>query len=318
MNNLYPWQLNDYDYLLRLKTKLPHAIILHGARGIGINELARNWVYSLHCPHSNTHGGYYCGVCNSCLLLSDGAHPDFYVLTPEEDEKTIAVAPVRKMIDFLALSTHMSAYKIVFIEDTMLLNLNSANMLLKILEEPPSYALFVLLTHNIHSLLPTIVSRCHKYRISSPDPAIARSYLSTQHLEDYEFWLKFYNYSPLFETAIDNNQLQRFIQVLAIPNADKIYELTSEFDGKTIAYSFILEFIGKWLSDLISYKLTDELIYFEDYTSLIEPLISKLNLDKAFFLQDKLSFLMAWVNHPLNYKLQIENLLLNYQQIFVK
>ncbi|MBP9742376.1 MAG: hypothetical protein KBD37_03365 [Burkholderiales bacterium] len=317
MNNLYPWQLNDYDYLLRLKAKLPQAIILHGASGIGINDLARSWVYNLHCPHSNLND-YYCGSCNSCLLLTDGAHPDFYVLTPEEEEKTIAVACVRKMIDFLTLSTHMSAYKIVFIEDTALLTLNSANMLLKILEEPPSYALFVLITYNIHGVLPTIVSRCHKYKVSSPDPVIARDYLRAQQISDYEFWLKFYNYSPLFETLIDNHQLQRILQVLAIPNADKIYELTSEFDGKTIAYSFILEFIGKWLSDLISYKLSNELIYFEGYINLIEPLINKLNIDKAFFMQDRLSFLMAWVHHPLNYKLQIENLLFNYQQIFVK
>ncbi|MDQ5920987.1 MAG: polymerase subunit delta [Pseudomonadota bacterium] len=317
INELYPWQSDDYTYLLQLRGRMPQAILLQGAKGIGVDSLALNWIISVLCPNSAT-ANTYCGKCNSCLLFADDSHPDFYLLTAVADEKTISVSAVRAVIDFLALSTHISDYKVVLIKDTNLLSLSSANALLKILEEPPSYAIFVLLTDNLQQLLPTIVSRCHKYRLSVPNVEMAQHYLNDKQIEHGQFWLKFYDYSPLFETPIDNQHLQQFIDVLATPNVEKIYELTVEFDGKTIPYNFILEFIGKWLSDIVSYKLTNELIYFTDYISSIEALREKLNLDKAFFLQDKLNFLMQWVNHPLNYKLQIENLLFNYQQIFVK
>ena len=297
-NSVYPWQEHDYTYLKRLSKRRPHAILLYGHGGGLITlKLALHWIYGILC-NDVQNNGEYCKKCNSCILLDNGNHPDFYKLTPDEDEKTISVASIRKVTDFLALSTHISNYKIILIEDTRLLNSNSANALLKTLEEPSNSTLFVLLSNNLWQNLPTIISRCHKYRVSPPNNIATNS--------------------ELFEPEIEQQQLELFIKTLCEPSVIGIYNLTVEFDGKTISYLFILEFITKWLSDLISYKSSGEFAYFKQYADLIKPLISKLQIKKAFYLHDKLNFLIKWANHPLNYKLQIENFLFQYQQIFIK
>lgn len=69
---------------------------------------------------------------------------------------------------------------------------------------------------------------------------------------------------------------------------------------------------------MVNLKLSNRLDYFVDYQSDIVKLTDKIVIEKAFYTLDQINFFMRWENHPLNYKLQIENLLFKYQQIFVK
>lgn len=316
MNETYPWQENDYKYLLQLKSRLPHAILLHGPKGIGADKVAYAFVQSLLCNESGV-DDKACGKCNACLVFNDDSHPDFYVLAPDEDEKSISIAAVRAAVDFLSLTTHLSNYKIVLIEDANLLNLNSANALLKVLEEPSKQAVFILLSDNIQHLLPTIISRCHKYQLATPDTTTAKKFLEAKDISNADFWLNYNHNCPLFETEIDETQLERLVRGLSEPSVENIYGLTIEFDGKTVSSGFVLDFLAKWITDLVSYKLSGEFNYFQQYASMIEPLINKLQVNKAFYLHDKVNFLSKWSTHPLNFRLQIENLLFQYQQIFV-
>lgn len=315
---LYPWQESDYNYLLQLTRRLPHAVLLHGPDGLGSLDLARSWAKSLLCGQPLANGSY-CGQCSSCLLLEDDGHPDFYPLViTDEDKKSIGVMEIRAVVDFISLSSHLGKHKIILIEDTNLLNLNSANALLKILEEPAPTTLFILLSNNINHILPTILSRCHKYKLSLPSTESVVDFVATRQIVNAEFWLKYHNNCPLFETEIDEGQLQRILNALATPSVENIFTLSSEFDGKTVGFAFVLEFLSKWISDLLQYKMSGKYSYFDLYHEKVQPLIGKLQIEKAFYLHDKLNFLTKWSNHPLNYKLQIENLLLQYQQVFVK
>ena len=101
-----------------------------------------------------------------------------------------------------------------------------------------------------------------------------------------------------------------------MPSVDKIYDFTNSLENKN--NTIVIEFIIKWLSDLISYKLTGVLKYFIAYEDTFINLSAKENTSKSFYLQDKLNFLLEWANHPLNHKLQLENILFQYQQVFVK
>ena len=310
-SSLYPWQLSDYTELLRLRNRLPNALLLNGLRGLGSEVLAISFIRSLLCSNPNAEGSY-CNKCNSCILFSLDSHPDYYPLGVAEDEKSISIAAIRSVVDFLSFSTHLGRYKIVFIQDAEALNLNSANALLKILEEPPEYALFVLLSDNIQQLLPTIVSRCQKYKLTAPDKETAKNFLQAHDVP--EVWLALNHNCPIFTPEIDAEQLATLIKTLSEPGVELIYGLSSVIDFKN--NTFIFEFLTKWLGDLISYKMSGELTYFDQYFAVFETLKPKLNLDKSFFLLDKLNFLLQWSNHPLNYKLQIENLLFKYQGVF--
>jgi len=197
------------------------------------------------------------------------------------------------------------------------LNLTSANALLKILEEPPHYALFVLVSTNIGQLLPTIKSRCHKKMIALP-----KKYYNINEVSQpngiHQFWQTYYDHCPLFEAQLSDNELQLFVSTLAAPSVDNIFTLTQIVDGKTIKFSFVVDFLQKWLIDIALYKITSQLNYFAYFKNQIAPIMPNLQIDKVFYLSDRLSFLQKWVNHPLNQKLQIENLMFQYQQLFVK
>ncbi len=315
LDKIYPWQTGDYDYLLKLKQRLPHALLIDGAKGLGGINIANAFIQSLLCENPDLDGSY-CEICSSCCLYSINSHPDYYCLNLEEDEKSITISSVRKMTEFLAVSTHLGHHKVVLVEDANLLNINSSNALLKILEEPPSYALFILLSDNVGKLLPTIVSRCQKYKLSVPDTNVAKAYLTDKNIANSEFWLTYNNNCPLFNVEITEEQFDLLIKVLSKPSVDKIYSFTNSIENKNNA--IIFEFIIKWLSDLISYKLTGILKYFLNYEDTFIDLAAKENIIKTFYLQDKLNFLLEWASHSLNHKLQMENILFQYQQVFVK
>lgn len=318
MAPIYPWQEDDYKYLVSLESNMPHAVILHGSANLGIGELASNWSKYILC--SNKTNNLACGKCNSCILLGDGNHPDFYsVYSEDETEKNqITVDDIRKAVNFLTVGSHLGQKKVVFIEDSSKLNLSSANALLKILEEPPSFALFIILSNNLGNVLPTIKSRAMKYHVTKPDITVATKYLANSKIENIEFWLKFYDSCPLFTTPINESELQQIITTLSIPSIDNIYNATTTFDGKKVPFGFILNFLNKWISDLISHKLGGKLEHFDAYASEIGRILDKLVIEKSFYLLDQINFFLRWEKHPLNYKLQIENLFFKYQKIFVK
>ena len=338
---LYEWQKADFIKLWSLyqtRTHLPHAILLYGMQGLGVEEFSAFWVKSILCetPSNNC----ACNTCKSCVLIATNSHPDLFNLAlsvdSESKSKAINVDMVREVIEFLSLSPHLGEHKIVFIPDMSLLNLSSSNALLKILEEPPQYAIFVMATTNLSQLLPTIKSRCYKYMMSRPsimDQAFSQSLNQSQIIQNElsivnatnidneslgKFWLAYYDYCPLYEIPITNDELLLFISTLVTPSIDNIFELTKIIDGKIVTFSFVVDFLQKWLSDVALYKITNQLNYFVYFKNYIAQIMPNLQINKVFYLNDRLSFMQKWVNHPLAYKLQIENIMLQYQQLFVK
>lgn len=320
MHNIYPWQLDDFNNLAQLKIRLPSALLFSGSTSTGTNHLAMKFIASILCnePLSNW---YQCGKCSSCTLINENIHPDLFYLNIDTDDlgktKNISVAKVREAIDFISITPNTSSTKIVFIENADLLTTSSANALLKILEEPPQYVAFVLLSDNIETVLPTIRSRCHIFRTTKPSRDMSLQYLLALNMDDVaDFWLAFYQNCPIFEVEITNEQLELFIATLSKPSIDNIFNLTQTFDGKSVSFNFILEFIYKWICDLTILANNSTPMYFYKYVDIMKPLLARLNKEKVFYLADHLNFLTKWQNHPLNYKLQIENLLFQYQMIF--
>ena len=202
MNNvtkIYPWQTEVWQRLNQDSQRLPHALLLHGRAGIGKYDFARNLSQALLCT-SKSIGGNACGVCSSCNWFNDESHPDFRLLSPEqesdvEDESVavkktkkktqISVAQIRDLNDFLSLSSHRSnGLRIVLIHPAEALNIASANALLKMLEEPASGVIFILVAHQLQRLLPTIISRCQKINMPVPDEKQALAWLDEQGIQN--------------------------------------------------------------------------------------------------------------------------------------
>lgn len=161
------------DRLLLARQAFPHALLLAGSEGAGIDRLAAGLAAGLLCDQPVD--GVACGRCAACRLLAAGNHPDLLWLSPAEADESagrkassqIRVEAVRQLIATLALSPHHGAMRVSIIEPAEAMNPATANALLKVLEEPPPGNVLLLISHRPLRLLPTIRSRCLQVRVAS-------------------------------------------------------------------------------------------------------------------------------------------------------
>lgn len=210
------WSNDAWGRLTADAGKLPHALLIHGPRGVGKLALAMRFARYVLCEAS---AGRPCGRCDACRWFGDGNHPDFRLLQPEalapEDEGDeaaieepgagrkrkpsleIKVDQVRALADFLYVGSHRGSRRVALVHPAEAMNLNAANALLKGLEEPPPAAMFVLVAHDPARLLPTVRSRCVRLALGMPDADAALRWLKAEGVQDAAAWLAFAGGAPL-------------------------------------------------------------------------------------------------------------------------
>jgi hypothetical protein len=305
------WQ-NDYAKLSSQLDNLPSATLICGEECSGVSAVADNLIAALLCQNP-TPENQACMVCQSCQLLSQNANPDIFDFATELElieSKVITVDLVRKMINFAYLSPSFAAYKVVYIANMSKLNHSSANSLLKIIEEPPSYVKFIFVSYNLSSIIPTILSRCNKVMLTPP---ITKTVPES---EESTFWQSYYYQQPSAANPLTVEQLQLLTNTLIKPSVANIFSCCEVFNGKQVSFLLAIEFVYKWLTDLVAYINSGKLLIFNQYQQSIDGLVNRIKLENIFYLSDELVFLIKWANHPLNHKLQLENILLKYQQLF--
>lgn len=163
-----PWQDQQWQRIqdLHQGRTLPHALLLSGDPGIGIERFAQALAYGMLCD--NPHAGQACGECRQCGFNRAGMHPDLKWLMPAETGKRIKVDDVREFVEFIAHTSQQGGYKLGVITPANAMNINAANALLKSLEEPTPNTLLLLISYAPMQLLPTIRSRCQQIRFSQP------------------------------------------------------------------------------------------------------------------------------------------------------
>lgn len=136
-----------------------HAYIISGDAGSGKKALAYAFANALECEQG---GSESCGTCQSCLQISTGNYPDIITVTHEKPN-LISVDEIREqLVNTVDTKPYKGKYKIYVVPDAQFLNVQAQNALLKTIEEPPAYAVIMLLTTNLDKLLPTVQSRCLK------------------------------------------------------------------------------------------------------------------------------------------------------------
>lgn len=185
MNNnipqIFPWQNKQWLYLQQRlqQNSLPHAILLNGVAGLGKNQFAQAFIYSLLCEQKNEQG-YACGNCRSCIWLQAQSHPDFFLVQPDEEGTTIKIDMIRQLIDRLSQQTHQGGFKIAIISPAEAMPIGATNALLKTLEEPPSKTIIILICQQLYLLSATLRSRCQLLSFPTPDPTEAEKWLAQQ------------------------------------------------------------------------------------------------------------------------------------------
>ena len=154
----------------RRKGKLSHFYLISGPKGSGRHTLADLIAASLLCREPDGP----CGVCRSCRKLIGGNHPD-YITIDDPEKKTVPVDLIREARSDLFIRPNEGDKKIYLFPRAQDMGIPGQNALLKVLEEPPPYGVFLLLTDNPDKLLPTVRSRCVELKLKAlPDDLLRR------------------------------------------------------------------------------------------------------------------------------------------------
>lgn len=162
----------------RLVGGLGHAYIVEGPQGSGKHTLAGILSRAMVCSGS---GARPCGCCSDCKKALAGIHPDIISVVPEEAGRPIRVDQVRQLRADAYIRPNEAARKVYILDPAQALNDNAQNALLKLLEDGPAYAAFLLLTENAGSLLTTVRSRCEELTLSPVSVDEARRWLEERY-----------------------------------------------------------------------------------------------------------------------------------------
>jgi len=215
---IYPWQTESWKRLREFSERLPHALLIHGPRGVGKLALAEHFAQRLLCEAPDKEQAP-CGRCEACRWFLAGSHPDFRRVEPEsmapkkeleeaEDAQEpparaakpsteIKIEQIRSLDGFLNLRSHRGRTRLALVHPAEDMNPNSANALLKSLEEPPGSAVFVLVSHRPARLPATVRSRCLALPVTIPERSSAIAWLESQGVKEPDRWLAYASGAPL-------------------------------------------------------------------------------------------------------------------------
>ena len=317
---------------MQLRWRLPHAILIQGMEGQGEFELGLAAAQSLLCekPFPDGRG---CGACLACNWFRQGNHPDFRLLVPEslapesaiegaeparreKRSEQIRIEQVRELSGFLAVGSHRAGLRVVLIYPAETINTNTQNALLKNLEEPPPATVFLLVTARPEALLPTLRSRCIKLPLPPPDAAKALAWLREQGVSNPEAALAGAGGAPLValrevETQSDRS---RFLEGLREPDFDPIALADAAL---RVPLPELVGWLQRWGHDLLLARVAGRVRYHPDHEAALAELSRRCEPAKIAAYLRRLAEARALVRHPLNAKLFVEDLLLQYRRLLI-
>ncbi|WP_313259809.1 DNA polymerase III subunit delta' [Lacrimispora sp.] len=258
-----------------------HAYILTGEAGMGRKSLANAFAMTLLCEKGKNEP---CMQCHACKQVMSGNHPDLIYLTHEKPG-SIGVDDIREQIhDTIMIRPYSSYYKIYIVDEAEKMTVQAQNALLKTIEEPPAYAVIMLLTTNQEAFLPTILSRCVQLKLKPLQDSVVKSYLTgsfgmaESKAEIYAAFARGNLGRAIHLTSSEEFRLmyKELIHMLKHIKDMDIVELLFYIkklkDEKLDIYD-CLDFMQLWYRDVLMFKVTQDinlLVFREEYNTMKE------------------------------------------------
>lgn len=246
--------------------KVSHAYLFAGEPGSGKKLLATLFATLLQCEKGRANP---CMKCSSCRKALSENHPDIIMVTHEKPN-IISVKDIREqVVNTVDIRPYESRYKIYIINEAEKMNPQAQNALLKTIEEPPSYAIILLLANNPDALLTTILSRCVRLNLKTVSDKDVKEYLMDEmHLPDYEADVA----TAFAQGNIGRAQVAasgesfanlaaKTVKIVSDIHELQIYEIievVKELSEDKTRINDFLDILTMWFRDVLLYKATRE------------------------------------------------------------
>ncbi len=346
-----PWIEVAWARLPPLAARGVHAVLLHGAPGIGKKSLALDFAEALLCASPQT-DGHACGQCEECRLTFAGNHPDLRWVLPqvlaerllpssgseEESAETamgdaegngkparasreIRVEQIRALADFLGIAAYRGGRRVVLLAPAEAMNAIAANTVLKMLEEPPPSTFFVLVADAPDEVLPTIRSRCVLVQVSVPSADACVGWLREQGVADPAPALALASGAPLAALeASGPDSLSPESSAALYRLLDRGPDLTAAQVAAGVsrdpAVPASLRLLRCWAFDLLQYRARGSVRYHPARERRIRQLAPQVQPAGLWRWIDALHEAESAKDHPLNPRLVIESALAGYLKVF--
>ena len=274
-------RITDFFSALIHNDRLGHAYLFSGDRGCGKKTLCN---YVTHLIMCSTHSA--CMQCNGCLTVSSGANPDVIRIS-NDDKASIGVDKIREMIRDVFVRPIISNKKVIIIENAHLLTKGAQNALLKVIEEPPEYAVFFLLCDSRSGILPTVMSRVNTVNI----PPLGTTHLKTVVPDASDFLYHYCQGNPgrLMELK-DDEELQnqrdsacKAVGDLCSDDGYSMYAYLSLFEAGRPQANVMMDLMLMFVRDVMLHKSgLDGIIINKDKIKDIKAFSASVNSEKCF------------------------------------
>ena len=259
--------------------KVSHSYIFAGEKGSGKKLLAKLFAMTLQCEK---HGDEPCLQCSSCKKAMKRNHPDIIYISHEKPN-SIGIEDIREqLISDVSIKPYTGPYKIYIVDEAEKMTVQAQNALLKTIEEPPAYAVILLLVNNGSTLLPTIASRCVTLNFKPVRDEVIKKYLMEElHVPDYQaevsvaFAQGNVGKAKQIATAEDfTEMMDAAFRILKRGQDMEVYEMVDAIkllsEQKHTIYEY-LDLYLVWFRDVLMFKATrqiDGLVFRQEYNDI--------------------------------------------------
>ena len=303
---------------------MSHAYILNGERGAGKKMLANLFAATLLCEKG---GPDPCNECHSCRQAESGNHPDIIKVTHEKPN-SISVDDIREQVkNTIMIKPYQGPYKVYIIPQADMMTPQAQNALLKTIEEPPEYAVIMLLTENADTLLPTINSRCVMLKLRNIKDTLIKKYLmETMQVPDYKAdmctafaqgnmgrAIMLANSEHFNEIRDEAVQLLKYINEMEL---SEIVQAVSRITAYKLEINDYLDIIMIWYRDVLLYKATKDMdkVVFKDQIKYIKERAKRSSYEGIELIIESLEKAKARLKANVNFDLVMELLFLTIKE----
>lgn len=302
--------------------KLSHAYIFSGEEGSGKKMTAEIFAAALLCGNEDAP----CGMCMSCMQAETHNHPDIIYVTHEKT--IISVDEIRRqLVDDVVIKPFSSSHKVYIVDEAERMTVQAQNALLKTLEEPPEYAVIILLTTNSGAFLQTILSRCVTLQFKPLDNRLILDYLMKEEkIPDYFAGvcasfsggslgkaIKYAN-NPEFEEI--KKTVLAILRNIDSATHDELMDLISFFATKKQMLDDYLDLMHLWFRDVLMYKATQDanrLVFVEELTH-IRRMATVYSFEGLGRISDSFYKVRDRLNANVNFETAFEMLLMGFRE----